>query len=124
VDQAVLPDAEIVLNGIRYWVELDTGKMAGRQLKRRFRKYVGQDDTILFVTLGREKRIRNVLRVAGDVADILVVTSFARVYEDPFGRVWGDTNGKMQGITRPEIVPEILPEIVGAAPAELTASQA
>ncbi len=113
-DQDLWPDAEMMIDGMKYFVEFDTGKMTSKQLKVRFKKYVGKTDTILFVTLGRERRRKTILRVGEEVKDILCVASFAEVYEQPFGRVWHEVNGeRLLCVPLPEKHPEKRPENAG-----------
>jgi len=89
VDQALLADAELTIGGTRYLIELDTGTMTHKQLKGRFKTLSKSPDTVLFVTLGRDRRLNGVLRTAAGFEGLnLVATTFAAVYTQPFGRVW------------------------------------
>lgn len=112
VDRERLPDAELTIGGTRYFVELDTGEETHRQLRGRFKKLSGAADTVLFVTLGRDRRLGGVLQTATGFEDLpLVATTFAAVYSDPFGRVWhqpGVPGGTLRQLAVP---PELLAEV-------------
>jgi hypothetical protein len=97
----LLADAEMTMGGVRYLIELDTGKMTHRQLKARFKKLAGTTDTILFVTLARARRLRGVLKTASAFDFTFVATTFPEVYADPFGKVWRERDGTLRQVNKP-----------------------
>jgi hypothetical protein len=102
VDQRLLTDATFRM-GERFQVEIDSGKMSGPQVKARWKKLkeAGCTDTVLVVTLGREKRLKSLRRISHDLKENGYFTTFARLYPSPFAEVWEDCAGERYAVEKP-----------------------
>jgi hypothetical protein len=91
-DRRLRPDAEMLLSGTKYFVELDTGTIRDwRKLQRRFRGYQGCKVDVLWVCLS-ETRMRNLLEKCDQRG--MFFTTLACVAATPHGAVWSDRTGE------------------------------
>lgn len=94
------PDAEVWINGQRYFLELDRGTSSPQQiLRRRFAKYAGCREMVLWVCPTeaiREGRRRH----AEDIRSIALFTTFAEVLANPHGEIWLDYAGGRAALPR------------------------
>jgi hypothetical protein len=83
VDRSLKPDAEMVLDGIRFNIELDTGEQSHKQVSKRQKRYAGSTDYLLYVCQS-ERRLENLRKNAEDcVRSIVLFTTLAEVQTDP-----------------------------------------
>lgn len=101
VDQQVRADAEMVLNGMKFFVELDTGEVSLGRVEKRWENYSGVSDYLLVVT-SSETRLRNLVEHSSEVRGIALFTTLDEVKEEPYGEVWLDCFGKRVALPRPE----------------------
>ena len=92
VNKRIRPDAEMTLEGVFYYVEMDTGQESYAQVRRRQRNYAGVEDPVLYVTLSGDRR--EGLRKRGKaIASIGLFTTLDEVLECPRGDIWVDHDG-------------------------------
>jgi hypothetical protein len=87
LDRRVLPDAELVINGVPYYLELDRGTMSSRQVERdRFRKYRDCPHLCLWVcsSEGRREGLRS---QAESIRSTALFATRADVLDSPHARV-------------------------------------
>jgi hypothetical protein len=101
VDHRIRPDAEMTLDGQRFFVEMDTGEQTYRQVEHRQRAYKSVRDWLLYVTI-TEARLAGLMRHSMTVRDIAFFTTLDRVLKDPTGEIWIDSSGKVASLTQSE----------------------
>lgn len=98
VDRTLRPDAEMRLHGLLYYVELDTGHMSLSQIRKRQEAYRGASNLVLYVTLGTQVRLRNLMRTSERIEQIGLFTTFSQAMNDPCGRIWQNRQGEQLSI--------------------------
>ena len=91
-------DWVMVVNGQRYFGEMDTGSISVKTVQKRLLKaYAKCEDLVLFVTSSRKRldAIRNGLQ---DLAHIVLYAVFSDVLETPHGDIWTDYYGELTSI--------------------------
>ncbi len=99
VDRRLLPDAELWINGHHYHLELDRGTMSYAQLERRFEKYIGCRELVLWVCSSRE-RVEGMRRRAETIRSIALFTTLSEALASPHGAIWIDYQGKKAALPR------------------------
>ena len=99
VDEKILPDAELLLSGVKYLLEYDTGSMRRHHIQARWRKYE-RTETVLVVTRD-EERLRDLLNWSAILAERAVFTTLQKALGDPWGDIWVDLNGEAWAIEKP-----------------------
>ena len=99
VDKRIRADAEMMLDGRKFFVELDTGEQSYRQVRDRQLSYAGVQDFLLYVTLS-ERRLQGLLGQADAVKGIALFSTLRRVQVDPAGEVWTDCYGGRAAIVQ------------------------
>lgn len=91
-DRFVLPDAEVVIAGETYYLELDRGTMSHAQMARRFRLYEEVPHLSLWVCSTAERR--DALRAgAARLRSTALFATLDDVRVAPCGAVWVDVRG-------------------------------
>lgn len=96
---AVLPDAEIWINGQPYSLELDRGTMGYAQITRRFRKYEGCHHLSLWVC-STEERVEGMRHRAERLRGTALFTTLAQALASPHGPIWVDYTGERAALPR------------------------
>lgn len=93
-------DAEVWINGQRYYLELDRGTSCVQQVvRRRFAKYEGCTSIVLWVC--PTEAIRDGRRRHGQaIRSIALFTTFAEILADPHGAIWIDYGGARTSLPR------------------------
>ena len=99
VDQVLRPDAEIWVNGRRYFLELDRGTMGYAQIARRFRFYTGSTELVLWVCSSRE-RMEGMRKRAESIRSVALFTTFPETLASPHGAIWQDYGGRRAALPR------------------------
>lgn len=86
-DRVVLPDAEAVIGGEVYYIELDRGTMCHAQMTRRFRLYEGCPHFSLWVCATAQRR-EEMRRLAGSLRATALFATLGEVMAAPRGAVW------------------------------------
>jgi len=100
VNRKIEPDAELVLGGIKFYVELDTGSMSHpRMTEGRWPKYRGVENFVLVVT-STEHRKENLIENAKGTAveNIALFTTLDEAKENRGGKIWADCSGEKAGL--------------------------
>ena len=94
VNRKLRPDAEMVLDGIRFNIELDTGEQSHKQVCKRQKCYANSTDYLLYVTQSHRRLEK--LRTAAEecVRPIVLFTTLADVQRDPTGDILIDCFGE------------------------------
>jgi hypothetical protein len=97
VDPELREDAILVMGDETYHLEWDTGTEGYEQVMRKFKRYEGCDDCVLWVTSTEERRegLRRRAKVVKDNGLFAVVTD---VVANPHGEVWLDFDGARHSI--------------------------
>jgi len=83
VDRTLKPDAEMILDGTRFNVELDTGEQSHTQVRKRQKRYADSTDFLLYVTQS-DRRLEFLQKKADDcVRSIALFTTLANVQRNP-----------------------------------------
>lgn len=99
VDRTLRPDAEVTLNKQLYYIELDTGSMTMGQVRRRQRVYRSTEDIILYVTLGTQRRMQNLMNASELIENRALFTTLEQIEtEGPAGKVWLSRSGEFFSI--------------------------
>jgi hypothetical protein len=103
LDRRVLPDAELVINGVPYYLELDRGTMSPRQVVRdRFRKYRDYPHLCLWVC-SSEARREGLRSQAESIRSTALFATRADVLALPHGLVWLDFGGNWAALPREQV---------------------
>lgn len=97
VNKRIRPDAEMMLQGRLFYVELDTGHQSYSQVRRRQRVYAGVEELLLYVTL-KQSRKAGLIRASKSVSSIALFTTLAQVQTDPCGAIWESCSGRVGSI--------------------------
>jgi hypothetical protein len=100
VDGDLRPDAELVIAGARYFLELDCGTMGYADVvRKRFARYRQSDDIVLWVcpTVRRREGLR---AHAGSIRSTALFTTLHQALADPHGPVWIDCDGESVALPR------------------------
>lgn len=92
VNDRIRPDAEMVLGGRKFYVELDTGEMNHSRVQQRHAAYAGVQDFLLFVTLSAA-RMPRLIAGAEAVREIALFTTLEQAMREPRGEIWVDAFG-------------------------------
>lgn len=98
-DGRVRPDAEVWVNGQRYYLELDRGTMGYAQVARRFRKYEGCPHLSLWVCPTQE-RMEGMRQRAERLRHAALFTTFAEALASPHAEIWRDFHGGKAALPR------------------------
>lgn len=98
-DKAILPDAEVWINGQVYYLELDRGSMGYAQIAGRFRKYEGCPHFSLWVCPS-EERLEGLRRRAEQLRHTALFTTFSEAITSPHGDIWQDFQGEKAALPR------------------------
>ena len=101
VHRTLRPDAEMTLNGILHYVELDSGKQSLSAVQRRQRVYRGVDELVLYVTLLSPRRLEGLRRVSKALANVVLFTTLTEAMADPRGQIWLNCEGDRFSIDPP-----------------------
>lgn len=100
VDGTLLPDAELVINGKQYFLEMDCGTMSYSQVVRdRFLKYRFAEQLVLWVcpTDARREGLRRHAEMNRATA---LFTTFAEAVTNPHAPIWVDFDGGRAALPR------------------------
>ena len=98
-DAHIRPDAEVGINGQRYYLELDRGTMGYAQIAGRFRLYENCPHLSLWVCNTRARR-EGLRSRAERVRHTTLFATRAEVLADPHGPVWWDYAGQIAALPR------------------------
>ncbi len=93
------PDAELWINGQRYFLELDRGTEGYAQITRRFHAYEGCNDFVLWICPTAERR-EGLRRRAEKLRHIALFTTFTDALSSPHDAVWIDYQGGHAALPR------------------------
>jgi hypothetical protein len=100
VDRLLLPDAELVINGDRYCLEMDCGTMSVRDIVRnRFVKYRTCPDFVFWICQD-ERRMETLRRRAGTIWKTALFTTLDQALADPHAAIWIDADGECAALPR------------------------
>jgi predicted transcriptional regulator len=100
VDRELRPDAELLIAGERYFLELDCGTMSTADIVRtRFAKYQAAEDLVLWVCLS-ERQMEGRRRHAGAIRDKALFTTLDQALADPHAPIWVDFDGERAALPR------------------------
>ena len=88
----LLPDAEVWIRNCLYFLELDRGTMSYAQIERRYRKYQGVTEFVLWVCSTDERRDGMRTRAAV-VRHTALFTTLSEAMIDPHRPIWQDFAG-------------------------------
>jgi len=94
VNQDILADADMIVNGELFYVELDTGSVPYRRQKARWEKVCELCDEPFLVVCLTEPRMQGLMNIAKDLANVFLFTTLGRVRADPCGPVWKTADGE------------------------------
>src|SRR5262249_2644173 len=92
-DKEIRSDAEVLINGQPYYLELDRGTMSYAQIGRRFRVYEGCPHLSLWVCSSAERR-DGMRQRAGILRSTALFTTLAEAIASPPGRSGSITRGR------------------------------
>ena len=99
VDRTIRPDAQMLLEEQKYYVELDTGHMSMGQIKRRQVVYRDvTDHLVLYVTLGTQRRVKSLIQASQLIDKIGLFTTLDEAMADPSGAIWKTREGELFSI--------------------------
>jgi hypothetical protein len=100
VDREVRPDAELWINGAKYFLELDRGTMSYAQVVRsRFPKYAGTGPLVLWVCSTPVRR-EGLRLQAASVAHRALFATLGEALVSPHGEIWIDPAGATAALPR------------------------
>jgi hypothetical protein len=100
VDATLRPDAELLIGGRWFFLEMDCGTMGYADVvRKRFTRYRAYDDLVLWVcpTVIRREGLR---RDAIPIRSIALFTTLDEVLADPHGQIWIDCDGTRAALPR------------------------
>jgi hypothetical protein len=103
VDDYLRPDAEVVIGGVRYFLELDCGTMNyADMVRKRFARYRLSDRTVLWVcpTARRRDGLRS---HAAGIRDTALFTTLDQALTDPHAAVWMHYDGHAVPLPRTSV---------------------
>lgn len=100
VDAALRPDAELWIDGRRYLLEFDTGKMGIQSVvRKRFAAYQSCRDFVLWVCATRS-RMEGLRGHAREIRETALFTTLDRALHDPHAPIWIDFDGGCAALPR------------------------
>jgi hypothetical protein len=94
VDADIRPDAELLINGQRYFLEMDLGTMSYADIvRKRFAKYRPARDLVLWVC-PTASRLEGLRRHAEVLREVALFTTLDQAYSHPHTAVWIDFDGE------------------------------
>jgi hypothetical protein len=103
VDCDLRPDAELVIGGRRFLMEMDCGTMGYADvIRKRFARYQACQDIVLWVC-PTECRMEGLRRHAASVRQIALFTTLDKATTDPHAPVWTDCDGVRAALPRSRI---------------------
>lgn len=109
VDKAKRPDFELIVNGHRYYGEVDCCTETLNQVGRRLAVY-DPEDIVLFVIFGEteeesEDRKAKIMRRVKDSGRMILFTTIQKVHADPHGAIFETAQGTGVAMERPGETP-------------------
>jgi hypothetical protein len=98
-DERLRPDAEIWINGQRYYLELDRGTMSLAQILGRFAIYEGCPHFVLWVC-SSEERMERMRQHAERLRTTALFTIFREALASPHAAIWRDFRGETAALPR------------------------
>ena len=83
-------DGVTVIDGEKFFIEVDTGKMSRKQMRAKWKRYEGVTDVVLVVCT-KEHRMHKLIADAAPVKDIALFTTFDRLRN--VAEPWRDSSG-------------------------------
>lgn len=99
IDDDIQPDAEVRIKGHLYYLELDRGTMGYAQMARRFERYEGFEDLVLWVcpTAARREGLR---QRAEPLRSVALFTTLPEALDSPHKPIWIDYAGNRTSLPR------------------------
>jgi hypothetical protein len=106
VDDYLRPDAELLIGGERYYLEMDCGTMSSREVvQSRFSRYQSSQHLVLWVCQS-ERRMQALRREASVIRDVALFTTLDLALRDPHAPIWIDADGGRAALPRhPQVGP-------------------
>jgi hypothetical protein len=102
VDPFLHPDAELLIRGQRFLLELDLGTMSYQEIvQTRFAKYHTCTDFVLWAC-STEIRMEGLRSRAEAIRETALFTTVARALRDPHAPIWKDFDGESAALPRGE----------------------
>lgn len=100
-DRKLRPDAEFIIDGVKYLLEMDCGTMTYRDIvRKRFKKYETYDGIVIWIALTDARM--NGLRTRGEsLRTNALFTTLPAILAEPFGGVLIDFDGQIASIPKP-----------------------
>ncbi|MFL5328571.1 MAG: hypothetical protein ACJ8C4_06620 [Gemmataceae bacterium] len=99
-DSDLRADAELWINGRRYFLELDRGTMGYEEvIRKRFSRYATSTDFVLWVC-PNDSRMEGLRRRGSLLRRTALFTTFGQLLADPHGRIWRDADGATAALPR------------------------
>ncbi len=99
-DARLRPDAELLIGGQRYLLELDCGTIAYEVIvTRRFLPYRSSPDLVLWVC-PTESRMEGLRRRAEAIRDVALFTTLDQALRNPHAPIWVDYDGERAALPR------------------------
>jgi hypothetical protein len=100
VDATLRPDAELLIGGRRFFLELDCGTMGYTDVvRKRFAKYQASEELVLWVC-PTPARVEGLRRHATMIRSTALFTTLDQVLANPHGLVWNDCDGVRAALPR------------------------
>jgi hypothetical protein len=100
VDAAIRPDAELLINGQRYFLEFDRGTMSYKAvIETRFSQYRACPDFVLWVC-ATEARMEELRRQAESLRGTALFTTLNLALRNPHAAIWTDFDGERAALPR------------------------
>ncbi len=100
VDATLRPDAELLINGRRFFLELDCGTMGYAEVvQKRFTRYQATDDLVLWVC-PTASRMEGLRQRATMIRSIALFTTLDQLLASPHGPIWIDCDGVRASLPR------------------------
>jgi hypothetical protein len=107
VDPELRPDAEAVIAGTRYFLEMDCGTMTYADVvAKRFTRYRTTDDVVLWIC-SSEKRRDGLRRHAEMIRGTALFTTLDEALDNPHAAIWLDFDGATAALPRNRVAREI-----------------
>jgi hypothetical protein len=98
-DRSVRPDAEVWINGVLYYLELDRGAADVGQLVRRLQAYEHCPHPSLWLC-ATEERADNLRRRSETLRSTALFAVLGDPLSDPHSEIWQDFSGRMVALPR------------------------
>jgi hypothetical protein len=100
VDAELRPDAELLIAGERYYLEMDCGTIGYADIvQTRFAKYRSRTDLVLWVC-PTASRMEGLRRHAAVIRETALFTTLEQALADPHASVWVDFEGERAALPR------------------------